>query len=131
MPLTVDLVSPERTVLSVEASMVIARTVGGGDLAILPGHTPFIGALETWPVEIRPVEGPDQVAAVHGGFIEVSHDHVKILSDLAELAGQIDVDRARRAAEWAEGVLRTGEDASAEATLRRNHARLRAAGEGI
>lgn len=129
MPLQVDLVSPERTLLSVQARAVIARTQGGGDLAILPGHTPFIGALDTWVVEIRTTEGPDQVAAVHGGFIEVSHDQVKILSDLAELAGQIDVQRAQRAADAAEEAIRRGDDTEAEATLRRNHARLRAAGQ--
>lgn len=131
MPLTVDLVSPERTLVSAEASMVVARTVGGGDLAILPGHTPFIGALDMWPLHIHSVDGADVVAAVHGGFIEVTDDHVKILSDLAELADQIDVARARRAAEWAEAEVRKGDDAAAEATLRRNHARILAAGEGI
>ncbi len=131
MPLSVDLVSPERTLISMEASMVVARTVGGGDLAILPGHTPFIGALETWPIQIRPVEGPDVIAAVHGGFIEVTGDHVKILSDLAELADQIDVERARRAAEWAEAEIRKHDDSATEATLRRNHARLRAAGVDV
>lgn len=131
MPLKVDLVSPERTLLSTDARAVIARTVGGGDIAILPGHTPFIGALDTWIVEVRTIEGPDQVAAVHGGFIEVSHDQVKILSDLAELSDHIDVERARRAADAAEEAIRRGEDVEAEAALRRNHARLRAAGETV
>ena len=55
---------------------------------------------------------------MHGGFIEVSDDQVKILSDLAELADQIDVDRAQAAAERAEasGPPR-GDDAEAEAVL--------------
>jgi F-type H+-transporting ATPase subunit epsilon len=131
MPLTVDLVSPERTLLSTEAQMVMARTVGGGDLAILPGHAPFIGALDTWKLTVRPPEGDDIVAAVHGGFIEVTGDHVKILSDLAEMADQIDVARARRAADEAQAAVARGDDAAAEATLRRNHARIIAAGEGI
>jgi F-type H+-transporting ATPase subunit epsilon len=129
MPLQVDLVSPERTLLSAEAVMVQARTLGGGDIAFLPGHAPFIGALDTWTVSVRLIDGTDRQAAVHGGFVEVSGDNVKILSDLAELSDQIDIDRATRAAERAEVTLRQGEDVEAEAALRRAHARLRAAGQ--
>ena len=128
MPMQVELVSPERILLSVEATMVRARTIGGGDIAFLSGHTSFIGALDTWTVDIRPVEGPPILAAVHGGFISINHDHVKILSNLAELADQVDVARAEAAAEQAEATLRAQEDAEAEAALSRAHARLRAAG---
>jgi F-type H+-transporting ATPase subunit epsilon len=131
MPLRVDLVSPERTLLSVDASMVRARTLGGGDIAFLPGHAPFIGALDIWDVVINQVDGGEVIAAVHGGFIEVSHDNVKILSDLAELADQIDVDRARRAAERAEEAVRRDDDVNAQATLQRAQARLRAAGQTV
>lgn len=131
MPLIVDLVSPERTLLSAEASMVMARTIGGGDIAFLPGHAPFIGALEYWTVTIRLVDGRDEVAAVHGGFIEVSDDHVKILSDLAELAHHIDAERARRAHERAELALRAELDVEHEASLKRAQARMRAAGIAV
>ena len=128
MPMQVELVSPERILLLVEATMVRARTIGGGDIAFLSGHTSFIGALDTWTVDIRPVEGPPILAAVHGGFISINHDHVKILSNLAELADQVDVARAEAAAERAEATVRAQEDAEAEAALARAHARLRAAG---
>ena len=89
MPLAVELVSPERTLFSGDASMVRARTVGGGDIAFLSGHAPFVGALAIATVEITLADGGSEKAAVHGGFIEVSNDHVKILSDLAELALQV------------------------------------------
>ena len=128
MPMQVELVSPERILLSVEATMVRARTIGGGDIAFLSGHTSFIGALDTWTVDIRPVEGPPILAAVHGGFISINHDHVKILSNLAELADQVDVARAEAAAEQAEATIRAQEDAEAQSALARAHARLRAAG---
>ena len=65
---------------------------------------------------------------MHGGFVEVSHDRVTILSDVAEVASQIDVARARAAAERAEAALRTEHDAEAEAALRRAHVRLAVAG---
>lgn len=127
----VDLVSPERTLLSEEATMVQCRTIGGGDLAILAGHTPFIGALEIWPVRIRLADGRDEVVAVHGGFIEMSDNHVKILSNVAEIASQIDVERARRAEERAQERTRLEQDADADAALKRAHARLQAAGQLI
>jgi F-type H+-transporting ATPase subunit epsilon len=126
MPMQVELVSPERTLFTGEATMVQARTLGGGDIAFLSGHAPFIGALAIDQVVIRLTDGTDEVAAVHGGFVSVNDDHVKILSDLAELKSQIDVDRARRAQERAEAVIRNADDADADAALLRANARLKA-----
>jgi F-type H+-transporting ATPase subunit epsilon len=126
MPLQVDLVSPERILYEGEADMVIARTVGGGDIAFLPGHSPFVGALDIAPVTIRTSSG-DEVAAVHGGFVEVSGDKVTILSDVAELSHQIDVERARQSKAEAEAALEREHDAECEAQVRRAHVRLTAA----
>ena len=131
MPLTVELVSPERTLFSGEATMVRARTVGGGDIAFLEGHAPFVGALATWTVEITLTDGSHELAAVHGGFVEVSDDSVKILSDLAELASTIDVDRAQRAKEAAAGAVHRDQDVEAEAALDRANARLAATGQMV
>jgi F-type H+-transporting ATPase subunit epsilon len=131
MPLHVELVSPERTLFEGEATMVRARTVGGGDIAFLAGHSPFVGALATWTLEIALVDGSTEMAAVHGGFIEVSNDQVKILSNLAEMSSAIDVDRARRAKEAAEAALAKADDTEAEAELRRAHARLVATGHTV
>jgi F-type H+-transporting ATPase subunit epsilon len=131
MPLHVELVSPERVLFTGEADMVIARTIGGGDIAFMPGHAPFLGALGTWTVDMKLTDGTEETAAVHGGFIEVSNDRVSILSDVAELASQIDTERARRAAESAEKAAMHDDDVEAEAALQRAHARLRAAGHEV
>jgi F-type H+-transporting ATPase subunit epsilon len=127
MTLQVELVSPERILFSGEADMVIARTLGGGELAFLTGHAPFVGALDIATVTVRTAEG-DQLVAVHGGFVEVSNDTVTILSDVAELADQIDVDRARAAQERAEQHAAADHDAEADAAVKRAHVRLAAAG---
>lgn len=126
MPMQVELVSPERILFTGEATMVQARTLGGGDIAFLSGHAPFIGALAIDQVVIRLTDGTDEVAAVHGGFVSVNGDHVKILSDLAELKSQIDVDRAKRAEERAEAVIRAADGTEAQAALARARARLKA-----
>ena len=128
MSLQVELVSPERILWTGEADMVIARTVGGGDIAFLSGHAPFVGALDIGKVVVRPPQGDDELVAVHGGFIEVSNDRVTILSDVAEVASQIDVERARQAQERAEAALRAEHDVEAEAALRRAEVRLSVAG---
>ncbi|MGH9223606.1 MAG: F0F1 ATP synthase subunit epsilon [Acidimicrobiales bacterium] len=101
MPLQVELVSPERILYSGEAEMVVCRTIGGGEVAFLPGHAPFMGALEISRVKVKGASEGDVVAAVHGGFVHVRDNTVIVLSDVAELADQIDVERARRAKESA------------------------------
>jgi F-type H+-transporting ATPase subunit epsilon len=66
--------------------------------------------------------------AIHGGFVEVSDNVVTLLSDGAELGSEIDIERARRALERAEELTRTENSTEVEASLRRAHARLAAAG---
>ena len=89
---------------------MLCRTAGGGDIAFLTGHAPMIGALDTWSVKVTTVDEGEQWFAVHGGFVEVSGDSVIVLSDVAEAAEDIDVDRARAARDRAESELRTDPD---------------------
>lgn len=129
MTLQVQVVSPERILWSGEAAMVSARTIEGGDISFLTGHAPFVGALDVGPALIRPESGADIGVAVHGGFVEVSKDRVSILSDVAELADDIDTGRAQAARERAETAVRSADDdAEAREALRRADVRLRVAG---
>jgi len=125
----VELVSPERILYSGDAEMVVCRTVEGGEIAFLSGHAPFLGALGEGLVRIKTSSG-EEVAAVHGGFVEVRDNRVTVLSDVAELATTIDVERARRAKEAAERRDAGMDDTEAEAALRRANARLAAAERG-
>jgi len=126
--LRVEVVSPERVLFSGEAKQVITRTLDGGEIAFLPGHISFLGALTENHTRIYLSDGKVQDLAVHGGFVEVAPDHVTILSDSAELAEAIDIKRARAALERAEAASRGEHDANVESALRRAHARLSAAG---
>ena len=128
MAFQVDLVSPERVVFSGEAEMVVART-DSGDIAFQPGHIPFVGVLQPWEVKVNFTDGTAQRIAVHSGFVEVSGDHVTVLSDVAELSGTIDVARARDAKSRAEESLAADpDDSEAQAALRRADVRLSVAG---
>ena len=120
----VELVSPELILYTGEAEMVICRTVGGGDIAFLSDHAPFLGALDDAIVRIRKTDGTWEEAAVHGGFVHVRDNTVILLSDLAELASQIDFERARVDREELERRVMETDDAAVEARLRRVHVRL-------
>jgi F-type H+-transporting ATPase subunit epsilon len=123
----VELVSIETPIWEGEATAVFARTVDG-QLGILPGHTPLLGALAPgYPVRIDREDGESLHVAVHGGFLSVSKDGVSVLAEQAEVADDIDVARARRAMDSSD------EDGSPEEQAARNRAmaRLRAAGETV
>jgi F-type H+-transporting ATPase subunit epsilon len=126
--LRVEVVSPERVLFSGEATQVITRTLDGGEIAFLPGHISFLGALVENHTRIYLTGGTVQDLAVHGGFVEVAPDHVTILSDSAELAVDIDIARARVAKQRAEEAMRGEHDATVESALRRAQARLAASG---
>lgn len=131
MTLNVELVSPERILFSGEAEMVACRT-GGGEIAFLTGHVPFLGSLGTAVVRVHREGGEVVRAAVHGGFVEVKDNRVILLSDVAELPDQVDAERARRSLEDAERRVREGGEGAedAEAQLRRAQVRLEVAGAG-
>jgi F-type H+-transporting ATPase subunit epsilon len=125
--LQVELVAVERKIWSGEASMVIARTTEG-ELGVLPGHAPLLGELAPGGVvTIRVVDGDDLVVAAHGGFLSVTEQGVSILAETAEIASEIDVERARESLRRAESAADDDEEALAAA--RRAQSRLRAAGQ--
>jgi F-type H+-transporting ATPase subunit epsilon len=119
--LDVEVVSVDKKVWTGEATFVRARTVDG-EIGILPGHWDHLSVLVPGGVvDIR--EGEEStLAAVHGGFLLVHDNTVRILAETAELGSDIDVERARRALQSASG----DEDESA---VRRAEARLSAAGQ--
>ena len=123
--LQVELVAVERKIWSGEATMVIARTTEG-DLGVLPGHAPLLGQLaEGGVVTIRTDSGDDLVAAAHGGFVSVTERGVSILAETAEIASEIDVERAREALRRAEEA---GDEPEVLDAVRRAQSRLQAAG---
>jgi F-type H+-transporting ATPase subunit epsilon len=123
----VELVSIEAAIWSGEATAVFGRTTEG-ELGILPGHTPLLGALEPgYPVRIVQEGGEELRVAVHGGFLSVHRDGVSVLAEQAEVSDDIDVARAR------EALNRTTDEGDSDEVAAHNRAlaRLRAAGEQV
>jgi F-type H+-transporting ATPase subunit epsilon len=133
MPLSLEIVTPERRVLSVAVDEVRAPGVLGG-FGIRLDHAPFMTSLE--PGRLTYVEGGrEHHYAVGGGFLQVADNRVIVLADTAEAAADIDVERARRAYDEAQGQLLhlTEQDdrySQETARVRRARARLAVAGKG-
>ena len=126
--ISIDILTPDRRVLQAQADSVVVPAADG-ELGILAGHAPLVAQLQ--PGEIRMRSGDDtQIFAVSGGFVEVQNNHVVVLAETAEMAHEIDAERARQSAERAKAALRSPSEgidvAQAEAALRRALARLRA-----
>lgn len=132
----VEVVAADHQVYAGKTVSVVAPAVDGY-LGILSGHAPLVAALGVGEVVITPPgnEKPVEIA-VSGGFVRVEHDTVIILADTAELAAQIDIERAEQARVRAEARLterqRTDIDFDrAQASLARAINRLRIARRGL
>ena len=103
-----------------------------GYFGILARHAPLMAALDVGQMKLTYEDGEEELMAIGGGFLEVSKDVVSVLGDTAELAAEIDVDRARRARDRAEErISEKGESVDmdrAQLALRRALNRLRVAG---
>ena len=101
--LLLEVVTPDRLVLSTEADVVVCPGVEG-QFGVLPGHIPFLSALEIGEMYYRK-GGQTEYLAVSGGFAEVTGEKVTIVAESAEKGREIDVERAKRAQERAEKRL--------------------------
>jgi F-type H+-transporting ATPase subunit epsilon len=103
MALQLDVITPERRLLSEQVDSVTLPGAGG-ELGILPGHTPLISELQTGVLSFA--RGAEtRRLLVSGGFVEVNEDRVSVLADLAEFPEEVDAARARTEREEAERRL--------------------------
>jgi F-type H+-transporting ATPase subunit epsilon len=129
--LLLEVVTPDRLVLSTEADVVVCPGVEG-QFGVLVGHIPFLSALEIGEMYYRK-GGQTEYLAVSGGFAEVTGTKVTIVAESAEKGREIDVERAKRALERAEKRLAAAKTeaidwARAEAAMRRSLVRAKVAG---
>ena len=88
-----EVVTPERRVIAEPVDMVTVPGLGG-ELGILPGHTPLISQLQTGVLAYTQ-DGKSSQLHVSGGFVEVRDDHVSVLAEVAERPDEIDAARAK------------------------------------
>ncbi len=124
-----EVVTPDHIVVS-RPVMYISLRGGGGDLGILPRHTPLATTVPAGIVRVRVAAGEDYIV-VTDGFLHVMPDRVTLLVKAAEIGALVDTDRADQARRRAEQRLAertaTIDVARAEAALARARLRLEAA----
>ena len=101
--LQLDVVTPDRRVLAEPVDMVTLPGLGG-ELGILPGHTPLISQLQTGVLSYEK-SGRTFQLHVSGGFVEINDDRISVLAEIAELPEEIDAARARLARDHVEKTL--------------------------
>lgn len=130
MPLTVEIVTVEKTLLHEEGIEEVVAPGIEGQLAVLPEHAAFMTMLAPGELILKR-GGEEHPYAVTGGFFEVLDNRVIVLADAAERAEDIDVVRAQQARERAQLALERRESATdlaaAQAALQRALIRLRIA----
>lgn len=131
--INLEVVTPEKVVVSEEAQIVAAPGVLG-EFGVLSGHTPFLTALKTGIIRYTDANGKEHYVFVSGGFAEALPDKVTVLAESAERRSDIDLERAKAALERAEKRMtedRSREDIDfnrARAALERATVRIRLTG---
>jgi F-type H+-transporting ATPase subunit epsilon len=130
MPLLLEIVTPERLAYRDEVDLVL---VPGSDgvLGILPHHAPLVSTLGVGELRIRK-GGLEETFAIVGGFVQVRPDKVVVMAETADLASEIDLEKAQEARREAERALETGyhegaDLAAARASLQQALLRVRVA----
>lgn len=126
--ISLEIVTPERVALQERVDSV-ALPAFDGEMGVLPGHESYLVQLSVGMVRVRSGDA-ERRFAVSGGFAEVHGDRVEVFAETAEMADEIDVERARQALERAKGEAKRRDLdsltlAQAESSMRRAEVRLR------
>ncbi len=101
----INIITPERTVISGEYYQA-TLPVANGLVTILPNHRSYIASLKPGEVILKEdsKEKKESSLFISGGFIEFHNNKLVILSDEAERAEEIDIEKAEEARKRAEEV---------------------------
>ena len=103
MPLLLEIVTPERLAYSDTVDAVNLPGIEG-ELGVLPHHAPLVSMLGVGELRIRK-GGAEESFAIVGGFLQVRPDKVVVMAETADMASEIDLERAHQARRDAEQAL--------------------------
>ena len=106
MPILLEIVTPERLAYSDEVDAVVLPG-SEGEMGVLPHHAPLVSTLGVGELRIRK-GGAEESFAIVGGFVQVRPDRVVVMAETADIASEIDLERAQEARREAERTLETG-----------------------
>ena len=124
--LKLEIVTPEATVVSDDVQMVTLPAIDG-QIGILPQHVPLLTLVVPGEIIIKK-NGHESFLAVGEGLVQITGDHVSIVTDMAISADKIDEAKAEearaRAAARLEDKISDEEVASVNAALAHSLAQL-------
>ena len=130
MPIQLEIVTPEK--LAYEGEVDSVQLPGSeGELGVLPHHAPLISTLGAGELRLRK-GGEEESFAIVGGFLQVLPNKVVVMAETADMASEIDLEKAQEARRQAEQALETGyvegaDLAAARASLQAALLRIRVA----
>lgn len=123
-----EVITPDRVALSDDAAVSVVAPGAQGYLGVLANHAPMMAALTIGKFDLRRADGTTARMAIGGGFLEVYENTVSVLAESAELAEDIDVERAEQSKKRAKERLAAAQSdidvTRAEAALQRALNRL-------
>ena len=106
MPILLEIVTPERLAYSDTVDAVVLPG-SEGELGVLPHHAPLLTMLGVGELRIRK-SGAEESFAIVGGFLQVRPDRVVVMAETADMASEIDLEKAQQARREAEQALESG-----------------------
>jgi F-type H+-transporting ATPase subunit epsilon len=130
VPLLLEIVTPERQAYSDIVDSVVCPGTEG-EIGVLPHHAPLLSTLGLGELRIRK-GSQEESFAIAGGFLQVRPDKVVVMAETADLAAEIDLEKAQQARAEAERALEAGyvegaDLSAARAELQRALIRIRVA----
>ena len=120
--------TPNRLFFNDSVGEVIV-TLTDGELAVMAGHSACTAPVKTGFLKIMDKDGVWKTAFTANGIMEVKEHKTVLMSEAAEWGSEIDRDRALKAKERAEDVLKEGmlkfETDNAALSLKRAEFRLK------
>jgi len=101
--LKLEIVTPDSKTYSEDVEMVTLPGVEG-EMGIFPMHVPLMTQIVAGEICVRK-DGREQYLAVGDGFVEITGDHVAVMTDMAIKAENIDEAKAEEARRRAEARL--------------------------
>ncbi len=106
MPIQLEIVTPEKLAYQDEVDSV--QLPGSeGELGVLPHHAPLVSTLGAGELRLRK-GGTEESFAIVGGFLQVLPDRVVVMAETADMASEIDLEKAQEARRQAEQALESG-----------------------
>ena len=125
-----EVATPERLLLQENATEAQIPALNGA-IGVLPEHAPLLSILGTGELTFTTANGKRRLF-ISGGWVQVLHNHVRVIADRAEPSSEIDTSRAETALKRAQERLALPSTAGVDVArainaLHRAEARLAAA----